>query len=208
MSQFMHKSIIAVTALALSVIFLVTATRGQSAGDGNAGLPTNRALQSKLVEVGDSLGWALMYEDPHEGLFVWRLMITSLEHPAWEARFTWYMKRVGKEIAVDDPILALVEPPETESLQIESRRLQEEFKRRWLALVGPVSLRGPTSSTHSAKEYAEAVSSTVNATEVPPVAGDMLIVISRRAKIMLNGAVVDTAPAVPSSKYGVSTAHA
>jgi tetratricopeptide (TPR) repeat protein len=190
----MHKSIISTTALALSAIFLVTATCGQAASYGNSGLPTNRALQSKLVEVGDSLGWALMYEDPHEGLFVWRLMITSLEHPALEARFTWYMKRVGEEIAVDDPMLALVELSGTESLRIESRRLQEEFKRRWLALVGPVSLRGPTPSTHSAEKYAEAISSTVNATEVPPVAGDMLIVISRHAKIKRNGAVVDTAP--------------
>ncbi len=47
-------------------------------------------------------------------------------------------------------------PLNRQQLQAEVHRLQEEFTQRWLALVGPVTLKGPTPATHSATLLGEA----------------------------------------------------
>jgi len=43
----------------------------------------------------------------------------------------------------------------------EVRRLQEEFQQRWLALVGPVPITGPTEATHSTEILTEALKRTL-----------------------------------------------
>jgi len=128
-------------------------------------LPPDDVLQAKLLEVGSSMGWSLAYENHSEGLFIWRLQLTvgTREQPRMpcEGRFTWYMKRVGNAIAVDDPVALIACPLDQHQAQAEARRVQEEFKRRWLALVGPVTLRGPTSATHSAAIQSKALVETI-----------------------------------------------
>jgi hypothetical protein len=68
-----------------------------------------------------------------------------------------YMKRLENGVALNDPILLLRCGDTAQQatvlarqLQPAMRRLQEDFKRRWLDVVGPVKLIGPTPATHSA----------------------------------------------------------
>jgi hypothetical protein len=126
--------------------------------------PPDDFLHAKLLDVGKAMGWSLAYENKREGLFIWRLKVQTLgrEHPGYEcdSRFLWYMKRVGKEIWVDDPVVMQACPMFPQQMLAEVRRLQDDFKQRWLALVGPVTLKGPTPATHSAKIQAEALQST------------------------------------------------
>jgi hypothetical protein len=107
-------------------------------------------LRAKLLEVGRSLGWSLAHEDRAEGLFVWRIEFEvprKREPPSrhW-GTFTWCMKRVGNELKLYDPIDSAPISSERSmdfvaSISAAARQLQEDFKRRWLALVGPVTFQ-------------------------------------------------------------------
>jgi hypothetical protein len=106
-------------------------------------------LQSKALEAGRSLGWSLAHEDRARGLFIWRIELEVARRRQPPSRhagtFTWYMKRVGNEIKLYDPIdLAPLQDGSgafLEGISVAARQLQEDFKRRWLALVGPVTLQ-------------------------------------------------------------------
>ena len=81
------------------------------------------------------------------------------------------MKRSDDGVALNDPILLsrCGEPVQqatmlARQLQPAMRRLQEDFKRRWLDVVGPVKLIGPTPATHSASALDDAFK---RASEVP-----------------------------------------
>lgn len=119
-------------------------------------LPSDDVLQAKVLEVGRAMGWSLEYENRPESLFIWRV---QLPLPGRDAArtigccFSWYMKRVDNEIWVNDPLQ--FEPVDgmsaevAEQLADAARGLQEDFKQRWLALVGPVTLQGASPGTHS-----------------------------------------------------------
>jgi len=127
-----------------------------------APLPPDDFLQAKLLETGSAMGRSLVYENRPEGLFIWRFAMevvgSAQASYACDFRFAWYMKRIGNEIWVDDPgIVAPGCPMDSQQLQAEIRRQQEDFKQRWLALVGPIPLKGPTPATHSAQILGEAL---------------------------------------------------
>ena len=112
-------------------------------------MPPDDLLRAKLLETGRSLGWSLAHEDHARGLFVWAIEVEVPRRgqpPSWHAgTFTWCMKRVGNQIEVYDPI-DLVPLGESsgkflEAISTAARQMQKEFKRRWLALVGPVTLQ-------------------------------------------------------------------
>jgi hypothetical protein len=116
--------------------------------------PPDEVLRAKLREVGEALGWSLAHDDRSEGLFIWRLGLTILDsNPSGathQGAFSWYVKRVGNELWVDDAVdLHPIAGESLERVGEAVRRLQEEFKRRWLGLVGPVTLRGPIPEMHS-----------------------------------------------------------
>lgn len=113
-------------------------------------------IEDKVLEVGRAMGWSEAYVNRSEGLFIWWFRVKP-PSPAQDGRecdglFTWYIKRVGDKIALHDPVQFLPNCPREQKqwLATEARSLQEDFKRRWLAFVGPVTLIGPTSATHSA----------------------------------------------------------
>ncbi len=147
---------------------------------GCAGTPYNRAkditpppddvLHEKVLEVGRAMGLPPpYYANQTEGLVVWRIMIKvpgpSPASPVCDGLFAWHIKRVSNRIGLNDPLLLYpcqpaikvgLPPNEMKRLQqlllIEANCLQEEFKRRWLALVGPMTFVGPTEATHPLKE--------------------------------------------------------
>jgi len=102
------------------------------------------------------MGLALAYENRNEGLFFWNFKVksqgTEQSGKECDGLFSWYIKRVGNRIALDDPV-ALIPgcPLEHKQFVAEAQQLQEEFKHRWIGLVGPVTLIGPTPTTHSAE---------------------------------------------------------
>ena len=119
-------------------------------------------IEDKVLEVGRAMGWSEAYVNRSEGLFIWWFRVKA-PSPAQSGRecdglFTWYIKRVGDKVALHDPVQFLPNCPREQKqwLATEARSLQEDFKRRWLASVGPVTLIGPTSATHSADIEAEA----------------------------------------------------
>ena len=116
-------------------------------------LPPDDVLQTRLLEVARAMALSLAYENRSEGLFVWRfqLVVPTASHP-FSGCISWYMKRVRNEIYLDDPCLfenvAGMSLEEMEQRAVAVQQLQEDFKQRWLALVGPVALRGPSPRTH------------------------------------------------------------
>jgi hypothetical protein len=106
-------------------------------------------LQAKALEVGRSLGWSLAQEDRAAGLFIWRIelevSIGRLPPSRHAGTYTWCMKRVGNELRLYDPIdLAPLSAGSVDfmaSIGVAARQTQEDFKRRWLALVGPVTFQ-------------------------------------------------------------------
>ena len=112
-------------------------------------LGSDEFLQAKVLEVGQALGWTLAHEDRTQGHFIWRIDLAVAHKgrsPSTHAgTFTWCMKRDGNEIMLYDPIdmfpLSGVSPEFLEEINAAARELQEDFKRRWLALVGPVTLQ-------------------------------------------------------------------
>ena len=112
-------------------------------------LPPDDLLRAKVLETGRSLGWSLAHEDHARGLFVWRIEIEAPRRGQPPSRhagtFTWCMKRLGNQIEVYDPI-DLIPLTESSGLFLEAistaaGQMQKEFKRRWLARVGPVTLQ-------------------------------------------------------------------
>jgi hypothetical protein len=101
-------------------------------------LPPHDFLVDMMAHVAKEMGWSLAYENRKEGVFIWRL-----EHHGCEGRFAWYMKRIGNELYVDDPMnwrcKEMKEVPEW--VQSESRRIQEDFKLHWRILVGPIPFK-------------------------------------------------------------------
>ena len=125
-------------------------------------LPPEEFLQDKVLEVGRSMGMTEAYVDRGDGLFVWRFKLKAVGPSqagfACDALFTWYIKPLGDKVGLDDPVQILPGCPPEQTMQLvaEVRPLQEDFIRRWLALVGPVTIIGPTPATHSADIEAEA----------------------------------------------------
>ena len=122
-------------------------------------LPPDRFLQDKALEVGRAMGWSLAYENRDEGLFVWRFKAKPQSQEAGvkecEGLFTWYFKRVGNNIALDDPVVGMPECPccaqESKQFAALAKLFQREFQQRWRALVGPIILIAPSDATHSPK---------------------------------------------------------
>jgi hypothetical protein len=119
-------------------------------------LPPDEVLRAKALEAGRAMAWPLAYENRPEGLFIWRFQLPA---PAGDAArpiagcFSWYMKRVRNEVWVNDPVqfepVDGIPVEDMEQLADAARGLQEDFKRRWLALVGPVTLLAASPETHS-----------------------------------------------------------
>jgi hypothetical protein len=129
-----------------------------------APVPPDDVLRAKAVEVGRSMGLSEPYRDDSNGIFIWHVHLVSPETPAGcNGLFAWYMKRLENGVALDDPMLLQRCGDNAQQavvlagrLQPVMRRFQEDFKRRWLDLVGPVRLIGPTSATHSPAALAQA----------------------------------------------------
>jgi hypothetical protein len=123
-------------------------------------LPPNDTLQANALEVGRAMGFSNAYEDRAEGLFVWsfktRGVLIAQAGNGCDGLFAWYIKRVGNSIALDDPIAFMPGCSLTpKQLSIEGSQLQEEFKSRWSALVGPIIFVPPTAATHSTRLVSE-----------------------------------------------------
>ncbi len=136
--------------LFMSVVLVLA---GCAAAAASSPLPSDDVLQAKVLEVGRAMGLTETYRDPDEGLFVWRVKLSVAEPtqtPAeCHALFACYLKRVDGKVALQDPMLLLCGAKPRVEIQRETRRFQEEFKRRWLAAVGDVALIPPTTRTHS-----------------------------------------------------------
>ena len=140
-----------------TLLFAVLALAGWATN--SAALPPDDVLQEKVLEVGRSLGWSQAHEDRTEGVFVWRVTLKPPGQLNAECKglFAWYLKRVGDKVALYDPVyFPYCEPDikkwdrtQAAQLSLESSKLQEDFKRRWLALVGPITIIAPTAKTHS-----------------------------------------------------------
>jgi len=138
-------------------------------------LPPDRILQDKVLEVGRAMGWSLAYENRDEGLFVWRFKEKSqspeLGGKECEGLFTWYIKRVGNNIALHDPVVSTPECPccaqDPKQFAALGKLLQREFQRRWRALVGPIILTGPTDATHSPKLEWQVIGDLIKKSERP-----------------------------------------
>jgi hypothetical protein len=117
-------------------------------------LPPDDVLHAKVLQVGREMGLIETYQDPDEGLFVWRVKLT-LGKPGkisveCNALFAWYLKRVENKVALNDPLLLQCDEKLGAKLYPEIQRLQEEFKRRWRAAVGDdVMLIGSSNEIHS-----------------------------------------------------------
>jgi len=139
----------------LLITLLLNACTAMSPTSGaKTSIPPDSFLQEKVLEVGREMGFSLAYENRDEGLFFWSFKVKSQGSEQagkeCEVLFCWYIKRVGNSIALNDPVAFMpgcqLEPKQ---LRAEARHLQEDFKHRWIGLVGPVTLIGPTVSTHS-----------------------------------------------------------
>ena len=146
----------ALTLFAIAMIPLALSSCGatETARSAGATLPPNDVLYSdvlysKIAEVGRAMDMPLVYENKKEGLFIWRFGKSGCE-----GRFAWHVKRAGNELALNDPAqlrgkCSLI----TERVP----QIQEEFKRRFLALAGRIRLRGP-GKDHSVKVLLDALS--------------------------------------------------
>ncbi len=130
----------------------------------SAPTPSEETLWGKAIEVGRAMGLEEPYQDRTSGILVWRIHVTSPDAPSGcDGLFAWHMKRLENGVALNDPILlrrcgdtAQQAAMLARSLRPAMQRLQEDFKRRWLDLVGPVKLIGPTPATHSASALDDA----------------------------------------------------
>ncbi len=141
----------ALTLFAIAMIPLALSSCGATGGARGPGatLPPDDLLYLKIAEVGRAMDMPLVYENKKEGLFIWRFGKSGCE-----GRFAWHVKRAGNELALNDPA-----PLRGKCSLITERvpQIQEEFKRRFLALAGRIRLRGP-SKDHSVKVLLDALS--------------------------------------------------
>lgn len=184
-----------------------------------APLPSNEIIYQAIREVGKSFGWALLYDDPEEGLFIWRLNLSTCKLPQFsfaespcEARFTWYVKRVGDSLSVNDPVsftgiswsrlhsqLQAERLRNTLKKQIdarveeESQILQHKFYTRLLSLVGNIKIHR-SSEFHSSEIHSSAIKKTYELDEYPIVAGESVIVVSDNAQITVDGNAIEIVP--------------
>jgi hypothetical protein len=113
-------------------------------------IPSEDILHAKLRDVGNRLGGMLLYDDPAEGLFAWKIeLLTPQDSTPATACISWFMKPGRNAIHLHDPVFWQA-PKFNVTTQGElaaiASSLQEEFKRRWLEMVGPIQLREPRRS--------------------------------------------------------------
>jgi hypothetical protein len=128
-------------------------------------LPPEAVLDGRANEVARGLGLGEVHVDRAEGLFIWRYSMpmpdTAPAGVRCEGLLAWHIRPVDGAVGLDDPVNGLCtgEPGDAAVLQLRAamRALQEEFKQRWLALVGPVTIIGPTPETHAADVRGAAV---------------------------------------------------
>jgi len=144
------------TVWVLVLLLLTACTTTSSFVRAKTPLPPDSFLQDKILEVGREMGLSLAYENRDEGLFFWWFKVKDQRAEQagkeCEGLFSWYVKRVRNSIAVDDPMAFLPECRlEPKQVSAEAQRLQKDFMQRWLNLVGPVTIIGPTVATHSSE---------------------------------------------------------
>ena len=103
-------------------------------------------LEDKVIETGRAMGLGQAYVDRTEGLFLWRLWSSSGVEGCGGFLF-WYMKVADGTVALVDGVLTHAcqpDPAHTASGQAQ----RDNFKRRWLAAVGPVTVTQGTARTH------------------------------------------------------------
>jgi tetratricopeptide (TPR) repeat protein len=126
--------------------------------------PPDELLFDKVLEAGRAMGWQKpIYADRSAGKVVWRVKLDVAG--VCDGMFGWNIKRLGNMVAIHDPLFASGCRQDRsrrqlqrlqQFTQVETRCLQEDIKRRWLTLVGPVTIVG-TSAALPAGEMNELV---------------------------------------------------
>jgi hypothetical protein len=117
-------------------------------GIARAGLPPSETLFDKVVEVGRALGFHEAYEDRAEGLFIWRIVTRDPGGTeSCNGFFEWYLKPGADKVALVNGVV-LIGCINAPWVQAEQERLLDDFKRRWFAMVGPVTII-PEPTTHT-----------------------------------------------------------
>jgi tetratricopeptide (TPR) repeat protein len=125
--------------------FSGTATT-QTRGKTTPVAPPESVLQDKVIGTGKAMGLSEAYVDRTEGLFLWRLW-SSGGLQGCSGFLIWYMKVTDGVIALVDGVLPVYcqgNPAQAASAQAQ----RDNFKRRWLAAVGPVTITEGTARTH------------------------------------------------------------
>lgn len=116
--------------------------------------PPDEVLFDKVLEVGRAMSWREpIHEDRATGKVIWRVKLDVAG--ICDGVFGWSIKRDGNIVGVHDPLQSIpcgrgLSRRQFQRLQqfnqVETRCLQEDFKRRWLALVGPVTITGTSAA--------------------------------------------------------------
>ena len=130
----------------------------------DASPPSAEVLAENIVEIARAMNLKRLYEDRAQGIFVWQMPIAGLPADC-HALFGWYVKRAGRDIALDDPGILRCTTTDTQSASCEPcsafaaqlHATQEEFKRRWRNLVEPGGIVGPSQATHSPAAITDAL---------------------------------------------------
>jgi hypothetical protein len=166
---------LSVLLVGMAAFFVIAGPALVSRADGGTALKTARAaallpdevLKDKVIEVGQALGLEQAYQDRTEGLFIWRTTLTVAVEasPTCDGFFAWYLKDVGDKVGIDDPAVFPTCHLDESRLRREVQKLQETFKRRWLAAVGPVAIIGPTTQSHDSRLLVTVLSRLIRAPE-------------------------------------------
>jgi hypothetical protein len=118
-----------------------TQTHGRAAA-----VPPASVLQDKVIETGQAMGLSEAYADRTEGLFLWRLW-SSGNSQGCSGFLVWYMKVADGVVALVDGVLPVnCQPNPAQAASALAQR--DNFKRRWLTAVGPVTVTQGTERTH------------------------------------------------------------